>query len=124
LDYLEEPKNVKRIGLWIFLLGWAKAYGDLQVFHFLGLHALQVLSLLAWVFWKNNSKISGIVSLFILYLALQHFGWLFREKEFGHSKSVSSKASSKKHNFKLVFPYLFCFWMGGHWFLYVTLTGK
>ncbi|MFN3998072.1 hypothetical protein [Algoriphagus sp.] len=47
----------------IFLLGWAKAYGDLRVFHFVGLHALQILPLLAWFFWKDNSKISGIVGL-------------------------------------------------------------
>lgn len=45
----------------IFLLGWAKAYGDLRIFHFLGIHALQVLPLMAWFFWKDNTKISGFV---------------------------------------------------------------
>ncbi len=37
----------------IFLLGWAKAYGDLRIFHFLGIHALQALPLLAWFFGKT-----------------------------------------------------------------------
>jgi hypothetical protein len=69
----------------IFLLGWAKAYGDLRIFHFLGLHALQVLPLLAWFFWRDKVKISAAVSLiyFIfscgtLWLALQGKGiWPF-----------------------------------------------
>jgi hypothetical protein len=37
-------------------LGWAKAYGDLRVFHFFGIHALQILPILAWVFLKNQPK--------------------------------------------------------------------
>ncbi|SEF73744.1 hypothetical protein [Algoriphagus boritolerans] len=53
----------------IFLLGWAKAYGDLRIFHFLGLHALQVLPLLAWFFWKESLKISGIVGLLYFLLS-------------------------------------------------------
>lgn len=69
----------------IFLFGWAKAYGDLRVFHFLGLHALQVLPILAWFFWKDNVKISAFVGFiyFIfscgtLWLALQGKGfWPF-----------------------------------------------
>lgn len=37
-------------------LGWAKAYGDLRIFHFLGLHALQVLPIVAWLFLRNDPK--------------------------------------------------------------------
>ena len=40
----------------IFFLNWAKSYGDLRIFHFLGLHALQVLPLFAWYFSKETSK--------------------------------------------------------------------
>lgn len=58
----------------IFLMGWAKAYGDLRIFHFLGLHALQVLPLLAWFFWKDNVKISAVVS--IIYFVFS-FGTLW-----------------------------------------------
>lgn len=69
----------------VFLLGWAKAYGDLRVFHFLGLHALQVLPLLAWFFWKDSVKISATVSLIYFvfscgsfWVAIQGRGiWLF-----------------------------------------------
>lgn len=53
----------------ILLFGWAKAYGDLRVFHFLGLHALQVLPILAWFFWRDSLKISGIVGLIYFLLS-------------------------------------------------------
>lgn len=38
----------------IFFLNWVKSYGDLRIFHFLGLHALQVLPLFAWYFSRDK----------------------------------------------------------------------
>jgi hypothetical protein len=62
-------------------LGWAKTYGDLRIFHFFGIHALQVLPVIAWVFLKNQPKkvlVLGLVYFLLsfgtLWLALQGKG--------------------------------------------------
>jgi len=40
----------------VFFLNWAKGYIDLRVFHFFGLHALQIVPIFAWLFAKDNIK--------------------------------------------------------------------
>ena len=56
-------------------LGWAKVYGDLRIFHFLGLHALQVLPIVAWVFLKNRPK--EVLAIGVVYFLLS-FGTLWQ----------------------------------------------
>jgi len=67
----------------LFFLGWAKAYGDLRVFHFLGIHSIQVLSLIGWYFFRDQPgkiAILGFIYFFFssatLWLALEGKGLL------------------------------------------------
>ena len=67
----------------LFFLGWAKAYGDLRVFHFLGLHSIQILPLAGWYFFRDQPiKISilGIIYFLLssatLWMALQGKGFM------------------------------------------------
>lgn len=53
-----------------FFLNWAKEYGDLRIFHFLGLHALQVVPLFAWYFARHKvSWVNGFSLFYFLFSA-------------------------------------------------------
>jgi len=52
----------------LFLLNWARKYGDLRVSHFLGLHAIQIIPLFAWFFSKD--KIAPVSFFALIYLLL------------------------------------------------------
>lgn len=57
----------------IFFLNWAKYYGDLRIFHFLGLHALQAIPLFAWFFSRQNTGPVIIFGTIYFFLSLGTF---------------------------------------------------
>ncbi len=54
----------------IFFFNWAKTYGDLRIFHFLGLHALQAVPLFAWYFARDNVRRVNIFAAIYFLLSL------------------------------------------------------
>ena len=73
----------------LFILGWSKTVGDLRVAHFLGMHALQVLPLLAFYILKNT-KLTLLAAMLYAALAVVTLIQALNGKPLFTEKSIST----------------------------------
>lgn len=53
-----------------FILGWSKTVGDLRISHFIGMHALQILPIVSYYFFRNTKLTIGLALIYGLLAAL------------------------------------------------------
>lgn len=66
----------------VYFLAWAKSYGDLRIYHFLGLHALQVLGLISWYVFRDKPKAMWITALLYFIFSSGTLWWALQGKSF------------------------------------------
>ncbi len=69
------------------VLGWSTRHGDLRVAHFIGMHALQVLPLLAW-YGRLSVWGTGLVALLYGGLAVAVLVWALQGRALGRRAEV------------------------------------
>lgn len=81
-----------------FIVGWSKTVGDLRVAHFMGMHALQVLPLLAYFVLKNTKLTVGMAILYGLLATLTLVQALKGQPLLKEKNEISSKEERKSNH--------------------------